>query len=274
MKEVFSIFKADFGRVVIVELSNNIVPHSHNEIQFGYWLEGAPCTGNVGGEFVAYSDTKIAVVNRYQSHRVNVIDAKNSTTLLMLYINESWFDDNFAKDGMPITFHVAQFDHSCEMARLCWDIVQAMVISNTSKMCSIDRYVLQLIGVTLQNNTEKLETKKKPIRRRMLDARLRVVLDYLNTNQTDADVIYNASRIAGVSRSRLYEIFKSDLDSSPNLMLNSFVIAQVEEHCTEVGKYVSGIAAKFGFSSGGNFSRFIRNHKGVTPTVYFKEFSS
>ena len=84
----------------------------------------------------------------------------------------------------------------------------------------------------------------------------------------------NLSKSVGVSRSRLYELFKKELQSTPKLIWNCMLIEAVVHHLTKPEMGLSRVSEKLGFSTAANFSRFFRGHKGVTPTTYKKQITT
>jgi AraC-like DNA-binding protein len=68
----------------------------------------------------------------------------------------------------------------------------------------------------------------------------------------------------------LYELFKDELQSTPNLMWNCVLLDNATKRIVEKQENVALVSADLGFSTAANFSRFFRGHKGVTPSTYRK----
>lgn len=270
MSELFAKIEGEFGKVVVVELSHGLAPHAHREIQFGYWLAGAHCTGTVGDELVVYGNNNAVSVNRYQAHDVKILKDSEPVMMLMIYVDESWFDKNFSINGVPTIFHRAQFVQTCEIRRLCWCVMEKMFSSKGKNAPDIEADVKELLYVTVASNAKIVNSYSTSMRRRMLDYRIRTALSYMAENMTHSGLMKNLSRVVGLSRSRLYELFKIELQSSPKLILNSVLIDAAVKAMNESDEDLSVLSAKLGFSSSANFSRFFRSHKGVTPTIYRK----
>lgn len=137
----------------------------------------------------------------------------------------------------------------------------------------IEKDVRKILQMTVASNTEIVDACSASVRRKMLDYRIRTALNYMVENMTQSELLKTLPKVVGLSRSRLYELFRIELQSSPKLMLNSVLLDAAVQAMTESEADLSAVSAKLGFSSSANFSRFFRSHKGVTPTSYRKSAS-
>lgn len=274
MGDIFAMAEGQFGKVVVIELCHNLVPHSHPEIQFSYWLAGGQCKGRVGEASACCSENQAIVINRYQAHDAELAQAHMPTTLLVVNLNEAWFDQYFSTQVGPIHFQLGQLTHTPEMRSKSWELMRKILFANARDITSIQDDVKALIKLTLLNNSHLIVLKTNAIRRKMLDYRLRLALTHLRDNMTEHGLMKNLSTSVGVSRSRLYELFKKELQSTPKLIWNSVLIEAVVHHMAQPGLDLSHISQKLGFSTAANFSRFFRGHKGVTPTTYKKQIKT
>lgn len=269
MSEVFSMVEGRFGKVVVLEICHDLVPHVHSELEFGYWLGGGQCRGCVSDEPVVYSESQAVVVNRYQAHDLLINDVTESVMMLKLYIDEVWFDEYFTHSGVPISFQKAQLIHTYEMKTKCWELTQKILFTQKN-LPAIENDVMTLLKITIDSNIAHTNTCPNTVRKKMLDYRLRLALGCINDNMTKLNLIQSLSKLVGVSRSRLYELFKDELQSTPNLIWNCVLLDNATKCIVEKQQDVALISAELGFSNAANFSRFFRGHKGVTPTTYRK----
>lgn len=274
MSEIFAMVKGAFGKVVVLEVRHDLVPHSHSEIQFSYWLGGGKGHGMVSEESVVYNDAMAVCINRYQAHDLVVNEDGEPIMMLLLYIDENWLDDQFTNNESPIRFHKAQHIFTSEMKAKCWALMQKTLLSAERDLPSFESDVSLLLKLTIESNVEKINSSSNTSRRKMLDYRLRLALGYLRDNVVHANALNNLSKMVGVSRSRLYELFKRELQSTPKLLSNSMLLDAATDHMANSADDLSVVSKKFGFSTAANFSRFFRAHKGVTPTSYRKETST
>ena len=269
MSEVFSMIEGRFGKVVVFEVCHDLVPHVHSELEFGYWLGGGQCRGRVSDEPVVYSESQAVGVNRYQAHDLLLSDVTESVMMLKLYIDEVWFDEHFTHCGAPISFHKAQLIHTDEMKTKCWELTQKILFTKKNPL-AIENDVVTLLQITIDNNMADTNPYPNSVRRKMLDYRLGLALSCINDNMTKLDLMQSLSKLVGVSRSRLYELFKDELQSTPNLIWNCVLLENATKRIVEKQEDLALVSAQLGFSTAANFSRFFRGHKGVTPTTYRK----
>jgi len=269
MSEVFSMVEGRFGKVVVFEVCHDLVPHAHSELEFGYWLGGGQCRGRVSDEPVVYSESQAVRINRYQAHDLLLSDVTESVMMLKLYIDEVWFDEHFTHCGAPISFQKAQLIHTDAMKAKCWELTQKILFTKKNPVM-IENDVVTLLQITIDNNIAHTNPYPKNVNRKMLDYRLRLALRCINDNMTKLDLVQSLSKLVGVSRSRLYELFKDELQSTPNLIWNCVLLEYATKRIVEKQEDLALVSAQLGFSTAANFSRFFRGHKGVTPTTYRK----
>jgi AraC-like DNA-binding protein len=102
----------------------------------------------------------------------------------------------------------------------------------------------------------------------MIDRRLRLAIAHMQDNLDNPRVAEDVAALVGLSRSRFFELFHDQLGTSPLVFWNAM---RVEEALTRLNKRdenLTSVAMELGFSTPGNFSRFFRDQRGVTPSTY------
>jgi AraC-like DNA-binding protein len=268
MSEVFSITEGEYGKIVVVEVRHDLVPHAHSEVQFGFWLGGGKCHGNVNDEQVFYNETQAVAINRYQSHDLAISNESDPVMMLMLYVNEEWFDNKFSEKGGPYIFRKAQLTCTREMRSKCWEMMQSILLISNEKKTSIEEDLVHLLTLCIEENSSASRESNGSLRRKLIDFRLRVAIEHIQDNLTENELMQTLAKKVGVSRSRLYELFKNELHSSPKLIQNSMLLDVATKQMAHPENEMATLSKNLGFSSAANFSRFFRSHKGITPTSY------
>jgi len=104
--------------------------------------------------------------------------------------------------------------------------------------------------------------------RRLVDYRLRNALAYMRNNLCNPCISEDVAKKVGLSRSRFFELFQSQLGVSPLAHWNAIRLEEAIKRLNSGEENITYIALDLGFSNSGNFSRFFRVHTGVTPSSY------
>ena len=269
MSNFFSMVECTFGKVVVIEACDDLVLHAHSELEFGYWLSGGRCRSRVSDQPVVCSESQAVAINRYQAHDLLLNDATEPVMRLELYVHEAWFDEYFTHRGAPISFQNAQLIHTDEMKAICLQLAQKIVFTKDNSQ-TIENDVRALLEVTINSNITDTSPYPNLFRRKNLDNRLRLALSCIHDNMMMPNLIKILPKLVGISRSRLYELFKDELQSTPNLVWNCALLDNAMKRIVEKQQDLALISAQLGFSAAANFSRFFRENTGVTPTAFRK----
>jgi AraC-like DNA-binding protein len=102
----------------------------------------------------------------------------------------------------------------------------------------------------------------------MIDYRLRVAIAHMQDNLGSPKVALELAEVVGLSRSRFFELFHDQLGTSPLVFWNAMRLEEALIRLNANEGNMTSMARRLGFSTPGNFSRFFRDHRGVTPTTY------
>jgi AraC-like DNA-binding protein len=97
-----------------------------------------------------------------------------------------------------------------------------------------------------------------------------LALAYMQDPAVTVHSINDVAKHVGLSRSRLYELFQRELNSSPQVTWKSIRMQRAVHIVGVGGEDLAEVATKLGFSSAGNFSRYFRGVMGVTPSAFRK----
>ena len=106
------------------------------------------------------------------------------------------------------------------------------------------------------------------VRPHLVDYRLRAAMLYMQKNLSNPCMAEEVASLVGMSRSRFFELFHDQLGTSPHVHWNAIRIEEASNRLRTSAENITSIAMDLGFSNPGNFSRFFRDHVGVTPSSY------
>lgn len=154
------------------------------------------------------------------------------------------------------------------MRNLSWQLMQKIVTKSDRDLESLEQDVLNLICMSAISSRNSEPRMGVSHRKRLMDRRLRVAMSHMHESIVHDRSMEQLAKLVGLSRSRLYELFESDLGSSPKVIWSCIRIEAAMERLSMRGEDISSIATTLGFSSAGNFSRFFRSVVGVSPMEY------
>jgi AraC-like DNA-binding protein len=102
-----------------------------------------------------------------------------------------------------------------------------------------------------------------------LDHRLRAAIAHMREHVSDKATIDEIAGRVGLSRGHLFALFRDQLNTTPQVFWSA---VRVEEAMRRVGDGapLTDVALDLGFSAPGNFSRFFKEHTGVSPSIFRK----
>lgn len=274
------VFHGKFGRVALLDMSQPLVTHSHQECHVLVKAAGADTFFNVNGHQVPLTDRSAVLVNAWQPHFYDHQPGAEFTQILALYIEPSWLAD--AQQSLTLSGHPDFFSQPSiqlnSKNRAMADCLIAEAYS--SGMVPCDRmefllfdFLIELIeGYSQWHHLRRLGI---PTRQSFRDARIRRACHYLQNHLNDPDCIANAARAGGLSRAHFFTLFRQDTGMTPMLMLNyarmrkAFIWLEHERTGT-LGK----LAESLGFSEQGHFTRFFQQHIGAAPSQYSRVIDS
>lgn len=271
MQNIYADIAGNFGHVILLKASHDLVPHAHAHIQLVYWLGGGEASCRVGHEETVLNESQVVACNSYQSHDLVLRNPSESVLLLLLHIDIAWLDASNLSMDKPVEFSSAQLRSSPEIRELSESLMRKMISSETRERQCVEDDVLKLLRQTIQQSTVNPNNKVYLVRRRMPDYRLRLALAYMKENITNMSLMSHVAGVVGVSRSRLYELFFDEIQSSPKIVWNSMRLEEAMMRLAMGADSIAIVAADLGFSSPGNFSRFFKANTGLAPLAYRKK---
>jgi AraC-like DNA-binding protein len=268
MVDLFAVTEGDYGRVEVVEHNHDLVMHAHPYTQFAFWLGGGMARSRVGQHMVQLGPDMALGVNSHASHDLRLEDPEKPAVVLNLYLNDAWLDAQCSALA-----HSMVLPHPCigitsAVREVCSRLLTHMVSPLREQSLSIAADVVSLVSKTICSAMTPEQLQAMPVRRRMIDYRLRVAIAHMQDNLGNPKVAEEVAEVVGLSRSRFFELFHDQLGTSPLVFWNAM---RVEEALTRLNareENMTSMAMELGFSTPGNFSRFFRDHRGVTPTTY------
>lgn len=271
MGAIYSVIEGDFGRVEVRELSCNLVAHVHDQMQFVFWLGGGEAFSHVRDSVASINQDTALGTNAFQAHDLFLQANRAPAILLFLYINVDWLDDLPHLRGQAVSLTQASIKINPEIRASTWKLMQKITATKAVDLQTVNEQVTHLLRLTTEIAAKQMHPAVWSSRRKMIDYRLRQTMAYMQENLVQPSLINTIAKKVGISRSRLYELFHDELETTPKLVWSSLHLKAAIHRMMTTKDDLATIASQLGFSSAGNFSRFFRSITGVSPLTYRRQ---
>jgi AraC family transcriptional regulator len=204
-------------------------------------------------------------VNPLTVHSCRRRDPDDDSSMLAFYINQDWLSQHcglstsvpFQSASIPIdgTLNATARALACEIESGSTNLVTETTV-----------FLEKLIALASSPSGRD----RRPVGLSRPDFRVRRAM-YFMEQHLDARVsLEQVARNAGLSRPHFFSLFHEQTSLTPRIYWNLLRIENAVS-CIQVAESpISDLAYNLGFSSQGNFSRFFREHIGVSPICFRK----
>ncbi|MFS2102447.1 helix-turn-helix domain-containing protein [Variovorax sp. Varisp85] len=263
MSEAYALHEGAFGTAIVLESRANLVAHAHSESQLALWLGGTRAVAHVGSEVVPYGEDVALGVNAFEAHDMVMESSGGSCLFLVFMISRQWLDDLGDTTGRSFRFPSPRVPINAALRRSCWRVLD-LFISAQDARSSIDGEVERLLEAAIATSTTGAET---PAVHRMLDQRLRGAISYMREHVSEITTIDEIAAKVGLSRGHFFALFRDQLNTTPQVFWSGVRVEEAMRRVAE-GSALTQVALDLGFSAPGNFSRFFKEHTGVSPSIF------
>lgn len=267
MAEAYALHEGAFGRAIAFELRGNLVAHAHSETQLAFWLGGAPAQATIGGEVVHYGEHTALGVNAFESHDAVLLDDSGPSIFLAFMISKHWVEERSAASGRSFLFVSPAVHIDNALRQSCWRVLD-MILTAHEARADVDDEVERLLAAAVDSSLAPLPSARTHrLPPPLLDQRLRAAIAFMRGHVAEKMTVDDIAAKVGLSRASVYSLFKEQLHTTPQVFLSA---VRVEEAMRRVGdgEPMTSVALDLGFSAPGNFSRFFKEHTGVSPSTY------
>lgn len=265
MAEAYALHEGAFGTAIVLELRGNLVPHAHSDAQIAFWLGGARGTARVGDERVEYGEDLALGVNAFESHDFTMREEGGVAVFLVFMVRHAWLKERADAAGRGLRFATPRVHIDAGLRRACWQVLD-LVLSAQSPRAAVDDQVERLLEAATDAANE-VGPRPHIALGASLDHRLRAVIAHMRAHVSDKATIDEIAGRVGLSRGHLFALFRDQLNTTPQVFWSA---VRVEEAMRRVGEGapLTDVALDLGFSAPGNFSRFFKEHTGVSPSIF------
>lgn len=268
MQEAYALQEGAFGRAVVLDLRDDLVSHAHAHAQFAFWLGGGRAVARLGNDEIHYSDEVALGANSYELHDARLFDKDQSALFLVFYIAKPWLDALRASSGRPFYFPSPRVPISPSLRNACWRVLDLMIEPQGDVRARMAAEVEGLISTAIDAALAPVDPRGFRRRAVMLDHRLRAAIAYMREHVGEPIAVDDVAGKVGVSRAHFYTLFRDQLNTTPQVFWSAVRVEEAVGLLARRSEPLTSVALELGFSSPGNFSRYFREHVGVSPSRY------
>ena len=265
MAEAYALHEGAFGTAIVLELHANLVAHAHSETQIAFWLGGARARARVGPEIVNYSEHVALGANAFESHDMTLLDNRGSCLFLAFLLSSDWLKDRGAASGRSFRFPSPIVHINAALRESCWRVLD-LILSAQEARSSVDDEVERLLEAAINASSGQAPEDRIGIGP-VIDHRLRSAIAHMRENVSEKATVDEVAAKVGLSRAHFFALFRDQLNTTPQVFWSAVRVEEAMRRVAEGGA-LTDVAYKLGFSAPGNFSRFFKEHTGVSPSIF------
>jgi AraC-like DNA-binding protein len=259
--EVFALHRGEFGRAALLKLRAGLAPHAHSDAHIVWWLGGAPVAAQVGDHCWHSTEHAAIAVNPYESHDLRILDSDRPAICLALYISRDWLRARARPQAFLSPF--LRIDPTLHRASAG---VMNLMLDERSAAHEREREIERLIQAALGASVH--DDRSPRAWGSAFDGRIRRALAFMHANMSARLPVEEVARRVGLSRPHFFAMFRDQLNTPPHIYWNALRLEAAINRLMHGEVSLTAIALDLGFSASSNFSRFFRDHTGVTPREY------
>jgi AraC-like DNA-binding protein len=266
MQEAYALHEGASGTAIVLEAAANLVAHAHSETQLALWLGGARACAHVGSEVVPYGENVALGVNAFEAHDMVRLDDNGPCLFLVFMLKNEWLESLSDARSRSFRFPSPHVPISPAMRRSCWKVLDLIISANPSRE-AIDAEVERLLEAAIAASTAGEIVAPAGGVGLTLDHRLRSAIAHMRANVSEVVAIDEIAAKVGLSRARFFALFRDQLHTTPQVFWSGVRVEEAMRRVSE-GSALTDVALDLGFSAPGNFSRFFKEHTGISPSIF------
>jgi len=268
------LFRGEFGHVSVLAVSSGLVTHAHTEAHIIIWLEGASGDMMIGDQAVTLGPGLAAVVNSFEPHSHSMSSELEPGLFLAFYIDPDWAGRRYGLTTGASLFGRPTIRMDAWRNRAAQQIFD--LLYDDSNIDDLVAYEIERLIDSLIDAARPQASRLSSLRgqSRLLDYRVRKAIDLMKLNICERICFDELARNVGLSRAHFFTLFKEQTRLTPNVYWNTLRMEEARRQLQGSQASLISVACNLGFTTQGNFSRFLRDHVGVPPMQYRRAAAS
>ncbi|MEM9359050.1 MAG: helix-turn-helix transcriptional regulator [Pseudomonadota bacterium] len=266
-----NILQGEFGRVALLNMDRSLVPHAHRACHVLFKAGGADSAFTVNDQVCELTRDTAVVVNAWEQHSYTHRAAVEETQILALYIEPSWLasiDRQLIVSGAAGFFFQPSVRLNANIAQKAAELEHLLCSPDDQRQPETEALVFDLMVLVFDAFSNRRALLSDLHRALDTDYRVRRAINWLRPRLGQPLNLSAMAKEAGLSRSHLFARFRQTTGLTPVMFLNTLRMEAAHPLLTDQTKPLIEIGQRLGFNAQGNFSRFFREHQGISPSEY------
>lgn len=277
MSSAIKIFQGRFGRVALLNMSTSLIGHAHHHCHFLIKVGGADSAFRVRGQLTPLTQKQAVLVNAWEHHAYEH-QSPEQTQILALYVEPSWLAEiqrSLVASGHPHFFMQSTATLSEQMLKNVESFLLEFWWSDEFSAARLEQLLFDLVINIIRSHSQWHELPQLMRMRPHVakDPRIRHAMALMQQEECQSLNAGDFAQQVGLSRAHFYTLFLRDVGVSPLIYANVLRVEAAVKRLSLNKEAVADIAHDLGFSASSHFSRFFREHLGITPRDYRQKVS-
>ena len=276
MSKALRIAHGAFGRVALLDMDYSLVRHAHPHCHVLLKVEGGDTQFQVDDTMYPLTDLSAVLVNGWQPHSYVHVPDRPRTLILALYIEPEWlqiFRPGWVVSGGPGFFSQPSGDISPRIRSLAMNLAADMMARpdcRTAHEETLSDLMIAIIERFAPWRSFPASIRELRAAAESADWRIRRVIAAMRRQMNEPEDINGWARQAGLSRAHFFRLFETSIGVPPKVYMNVLKMERAVEFVLNRPQSLCEISDELGFAEPAHFTRFFRNHSGVSPREFRK----
>ena len=273
MSRAIRIVQGRFGRVALLDMDQHLVTHAHRHCHALFKAGGSDAAFEVQGRLCPLTAHGAVLVNSWEPHAYVHEPGAPATLILALYLEPEWLaeiDGGLRGSGDPDFFQAPWVAVPSEVRAIVERLSQSLLHAESLEQDALARLMCEVASRFSRWNGVRRRTGHAP---RVVDFRVRRSLEWLQGNASAAVDGGLLAGVAGLSRAQFYSRFRAETNLTPMLFRNVVRMERAIGLLAEGEGSLGDVSVGLGFPAQSHFTRFFRQHLGITPTEYRRKLA-
>lgn len=274
MSKAIRLLHGAFGRVALLEMDAPLVTHAHHHCHILLKVAGPDIAFQVRGEHCPLTDDNAVLINAWEEHSYLHMPLNGSNpVLLALYLEPNWlasFSTKFLASSHPSFFMNNQSKLGSYQKQALEKISMELWWADQITHDRLESMLLELV-LSFMENADTLtrgDLRNSSNTLAFMDPRIRKAIHIMRTSPQEFGDISTVAQSVDLSRSHFFELFRRCTGLSPVVFVNVLKMEFAFDALADKGGSLIHIGNELGFSAQSHFTRFFKQHQGVTPSLY------